>query len=580
MPTARVKRKPTRKAYRGVDAETKNWIRNASDELAAKNGCRFDIARATFAREWIEGYCRLYEGEFAGQPMILSDWQLDAVMNLFGWVRHSDDWGREVRRFRRGGVWVPKKNAKSPTLAGIGLYLLCGDGEQGQKVYSSAKDGKQAMISHTHALEMVKRSPELLSECKINKSTGQITHEPTRSFYRVVAGDNPDSQEGLNGSVMVDETHVVDRNLMRILKRAGISRAEPIQLEFSSAGKNPDGYGKSQWDYGREVVAGNISDEAFFYRDYSAPQDAADEDIDTNVIEYGKRANPAWGRIVKHEEFLADYQTSRRSRHEFADFKMYRLGIWQRSSSPFLKESDWTRCKQSFTESDMLGKKCWAGLDLSKTRDMSSLGLVFPWADGIRILSFFWMPESAARENAHLAPFMQWADAGHLILTPGDVTDYGFIRSTFRRLAGLFKMQQLAYDQTYAEETTQALEQGVRDESGKVIEEGTGVPRAVFEQKMMAFAPVCAEFERLVISGKLWHNGHPVLTWQAGHVQVKKDYNNNMRPVKPGKDDIRKVDGIVAAMEALGAYMLAPRDPPQSIYETRGLVNVNDKATH
>jgi phage terminase large subunit-like protein len=56
---------------------------------------------------------------------------------------------------------------------------------------------------------MVRRSPALADECVINKSTGQITHLPTSSVYKVVAGDNPQSQEGLNGSLMVDETHVV-----------------------------------------------------------------------------------------------------------------------------------------------------------------------------------------------------------------------------------------------------------------------------------------------------------------------------------------------------------------------------------
>jgi phage terminase large subunit-like protein len=101
-------------------------------------------------------------------------------------------------------VWIAKKNGKSPTLAAWGLYLLCADGEQGQKVYSVAKDGKQAMIAHTHAIEMVRRSPALSpdmgGECTINRSTGQITYHPTSSVYKVVAGDNPQSQEGLNGS--------------------------------------------------------------------------------------------------------------------------------------------------------------------------------------------------------------------------------------------------------------------------------------------------------------------------------------------------------------------------------------------
>src|SRR5690606_10957250 len=138
----------------------------------------------------------------------------------------------------------------------------------------------------------------LMSECKINsggQEGPQIIHLPSRSVYKIVAGDNPNSQEGLNGSVMVDETHVVNRKLMRVLRGAGISRSEPLQVEVSTAGNNPDGYGKSQFDYGAKVLSGEIQDQAFFYRAYGANQTISDEELDRNVEEIGKSANPSWG---------------------------------------------------------------------------------------------------------------------------------------------------------------------------------------------------------------------------------------------------------------------------------------------
>jgi phage terminase large subunit-like protein len=38
-------------------------------------------------------------------------------------------------------------------------------------------------------------------------------------------------------------------------------------------------------------------------------------------------------------------------------------------------------------------------------------------------------------------------------------------------------------------------------------------------------------------------------------VRVKSDANNKKRPVKPTQDDHRKIDGIVAAIMALGVMM-------------------------
>lgn len=542
------------------DRVTRQWVRNVADERAAASGCRFDEERAEHAVRWIQQTCHLYEGEFAGQLMELRDWQDEVTRRLFGWVRHSEDWGREVRRFRRASVWVPKKNKKSPTLAAWGLYLLCGDGEMGQKVYSVAKDGKQAMISHTHALEMVRRSPQLSAECQVNKSTGQITHQPTSSFYKVVAGDNPQSQEGLNGSLMVDETHVVDRRLMKILRGAGISRSEPLHIEVSTAGSNPDGYGKERYDYGRKVESGEFEDEQLLFVSYSAPQDLADADLEADPVKWGKAANPAWGHTIKPAEFLQDYQTAKVSLSDLADFKMYRLNVWQQSASPWLREADWAACRRDFTEADLEGQDCWAGLDLSKTRDMTALVLAFRGEEpeSWRLLPYFWLPEETARKLNHLAPFLAWARAGHLALTPGSAVDYGFIRAAFRRLAARFNIRELAYDKTYADETTQALEQGVMDDKGGTVEEGTGVSRIEFPQTITAFAGPTADFERLVITGRLEHSGHPILTWQAGHVQVRTDANCNKRPVKPRPDDHRKIDGVVAGIMALARGMLSP----------------------
>ena len=74
-----------------VDKLTREWIRNASDERAALRGYRFDGERASETVDWIQRYCYLYEGDRAGERMILGDWQLDATMRLFGGVKYSEE---------------------------------------------------------------------------------------------------------------------------------------------------------------------------------------------------------------------------------------------------------------------------------------------------------------------------------------------------------------------------------------------------------------------------------------------------------------------------------------------------------
>ena len=293
-----------------TDKLTKRWIRNESDERAAAAGYRFDEAKGQFVVDWMYEYLCLYEGDWAGEPFVCKDWQLEATMRLFGWIKQSDRWGRDVRRFRKASIWVAKKNKKSPTLAAWGLYLLAGDGEQGQKVFVAAKDGQQAReIAGKHAVEMMLQSPQLSTECKLNKNSMQITHESTRSFLRPLSSANTrikEAKEGINGSVLIDETHVVDRDFINRISRAGISRSEPLHIEVSTAGNNPDSYGKERYDYAQRVLRGEHVDHQLFAMCHEAPQDLTDADLDADPVKYGKMANPAWGHTIGEEEYLAE----------------------------------------------------------------------------------------------------------------------------------------------------------------------------------------------------------------------------------------------------------------------------------
>ena len=548
-----------------VDCITKKWIRNRSDELAVSNGCRFDVERGEHVIHFFQQFLRFYEGtEWVGKHFIPLPWQEDLLMRAYGWIRYSSDWNRDVRRFRKVSVWLPKKNGKSPLAAGNGLYLLVYDGEYGQKVFSSARDGRQAGIMHAHARMMVQSSPELDAECKINKSTGRIAHLPTNSFYDILAGDNIRGQEGLNGSVIIDETHVCDDRLAKVLEYMGASRSEPMQWEFSTAGEDPESYGRRQYEYGKSVERGDILDDGFLFVCYEAPQNATDDDIQNNP-ELWHQANPSWGVTIKETEFRDSLQRARKSLSDWITFKRYRLNIWATSVNPWLPMDRWESCYREFTEDDFHNKECWAGIDLSKTQDMSALVLVFKGDDGeYFLLPYFWLPEDVAKDKNHLASFVEWADKGYLELCPGNTIDYRFIKRRFIEIAQKFNVLNILYDNKFADQLTQE------------INEEIGIPRTVFPQSIMAFAGPTAGFEGDVIAGKIHHNGNPILTWQAGNTQVRTDSNCNKRPVKPRPIDIKKIDGIVAAIMAYAGATT----PEQNLYVPGAMLDREPASAH
>lgn len=584
-----------------IDAITQSWIRNESDQRAAEAGYRFDVERAAYTVWWIERYCRLYEGEWAGEPMVLRgchdeqldlpihlewnrggkedsvfraevyaerfaagepvDWQYEVTMRVFGWVGYSERWKREVRRFRKSLVLTGKKTKKSPTLAAWGLFLLAGDGENGQKVFFGAKDGSQARdIAGQHAVAMVEQSPDLSSVCQINRNEMKISHLPSRSFLKPISsGDSRTQQakEGLNGSLFIDELHVTDRAFMNRVKRMGISRSEPLVAMFSTAGNDPEGYGKEQYDYGCEVIDGKREDHQYFAAVYAAPQDLTDADLEADPVKYGRMANPAWGHTIGEEEFLSDYRESSITTSNLADFKMYRLNIWQKSSQPWKIANRWAACRSERMLQSFQGEPCWIGADLSRARDMSAIVLTFRDESGERPeyyqFAWAWMVREYAEKHASKAPFLQW-EADGLIEFCEETIDMRQIEAVIRELAGTHYVREFRHDPAYANEMSRRLE------------EDLGILAVPFRQTIIQYAKPTDDFEAAVIDGSLHHDGNPVYAWEIGHAKVKSDPNNNRRIVKPTDDDYRKVDIVQAGIMSLSGAVAAQADT--SIYAT------------
>jgi phage terminase large subunit-like protein len=471
---------------------------------------------------------------------------------------------------------VPTHN--SPNCAANNLYLLCGDGEPGQKVYQAAVNGEQARIAQMHAVQMVRQSPALFDDCKVNNQTLAITHLPSNSTLTILTGDDSrgaKAKEGLNGSVSYDEMHVVNREMEERTSRAGISRKEPLNVSFSTAGDDPSSVGFQRFAYGRQVNAGERADPHFLHVEYGAPDKVSDADIEANLDAYGKLANPAWGDLVKPTEFRADWQRSKGQPREVARFKQYRLNLWVGSTNQWLNTAGWESGKRDYTLADLAGRECWAGLDLSRTRDMTAFVLVFPWpedgAEVVRLWPLFWLPEQTARERDHLFPFLSWAKDGRLSLTPGGVVDYGKVKADIRAAVRGhdLRLLKLFYDQKYAEELTQQLADG--ESIGTSSEDGLGCERVAFPQTLMHFTGPAKEFERRVGAGLVQHPGCPVMAWQVGHCECLTDRNNNVRPVKPSPHSGKSVDGVVSAVMGFAEVMAAAAP---SVYETRGLQSV------
>jgi len=532
-------------------ADTKEMIRNNIDEYAVENfNCQWFPEWAEHFREVCEHYFQLWEGHNAGKPMRLLDWQRECTDHIFGWGIWSKEYNQWIRRFRIATCFVPKKNGKSPLAAAVGNYLLCFDDEPGQQVWSAAKDGKQAQIVHRHAQNMAKASPQMQDMgIKVNGSTGRILFPANNSFYGTMAADNIQSQEGLNGSCILDEIHVVPDKLAVVLDGMGASRRNPLRFEISTAGDNPYGYGGKQYEYGKAVNEGLIKDIHHFFRVWEVPQDTKDEAL-VNDEKLWELANPALGITVSRDQFKSSMLRARRSVTDWANFKQRRFGIWQKSANPFLKAHDWAACTAKYSFEDFYGQGGGIGLDMARNHDFAAATFVVRFGEGWRIWPIIWATESGiAAVGAQVSRIYDWLAQGQLIQVEGATITNEDIVTTLDPLIELVGTRLMAYDPTFATDIVNSLHKKHR----RLI-------AGEFKQTFQMYAHPTAEFESAVIDHNLQHPDNEVLNWMAGHC-LAKEVAGKKKPLKDENAPWQKIDAVQASVMGLHACCQAPQIP-------------------
>lgn len=504
---------------------------------------RFDESAAQRVIDFLHYHCRHVKGEWAGKPLDLEGWQEEIVRQAFGWKRADG-----TRLYRRAYVEIPKKSGKSTMGSGIGLYLLCGDGEPGAEVYSLASDKSQAGIVFEPAKLMARTGEFLARDCRVY--TSSIVYKGS-SFYKVLSADVK-AKHGLNWhGLIMDELHTQpNRDMYDTLKGGGLARRQPFFWLFTTAGWDRTSICWELHEYARKICEGLIEDSNWFVRIYQASEQEDWEDL-----EVWKAVNPNYGISVKPEYLEEQHRETEGSPAAQNTFRRLHLNQWTESDVRWLDMKAWDRGNQPLRPLE--GRQCWGGLDLASTLDVGALVLVFPDDDGtVDLLPFFWVPRETAesRTRKEKVQYLAWVQSGHMMATEGNVIDYGFIREEVKGLPDRYELEELAADPHNATQLLVELEQ-----------EGITVLR--HSQGPATMNNGTKEFERLVKSGRVRHAGHPVLRWMASNVTVSQDSSGNLKPDK--KRSGEKIDGITAAVMGVGRMMLNQK--PKSKYEKEGV---------
>lgn len=558
MPSSRKRKAPARGRLKELLKAAKDegwarWIKSEADEKAVLRGCFFDAEAGERVCAFFERFIRHSKGQWAGQPFVPLAWQRDELlMPLFGWKRRNG-----FRRYRMAYIEIPKKNGKSTLCAGLGLYLLTKDDEPGAEVYSAAADRDQASIVYGEAENMALASPALRKRLKIISSRKTIVFPKTRSFYRALSADAY-TKEGYNiHGLIFDELHAQrSRDLWDTLRYGGEARRQPLLVSITTAGYDRNTICWEQHEYAKKILEGSIEDESFFA--YIRAAHEADDWTDPAVW---AKANPSLGETISVDGFRQSCIEAQESPRKQAAFKRYRLNMWTSAAEDWIEPAKWKACAGDVDLEKLAQLRCWAGVDLSSTTDLSACAVIFePDEEGlVHLLLWAWVPGEniAKRARNDRVPYDLWAQQGWIEATEGNVIDHDWIRKKIRDvLKERFPLLQVVgYDPWNATKWAIDLE-------------SDGVPVMEVRQGFKTMSPATKELERLVLSGKLRHDGNPVLQWCVSNVVLAEDPAENIKPEK--KKSSERIDGAVAAIIAVHC-MAQAREQEPSVYEQRGL---------
>ena len=477
------------------------------------------------------------KGKWAGQPLTLEPWQQFIIASLFGWKRADG-----TRRFRESYTEVARKNGKSTLSSGVGLKLLSADFEPGAEVYCAATKKEQARIVFDDARNMATASRALAG--KITVQQHSIFSLATASKMKPMSSDAK-TEDGLNPhGIIIDEYHAHPTDeLYGVLKSATGARAQPLLSIITTAGFNRLGPCAQL----RKACVGLLEelyqDDAYFTIIFSL--DEGDEWSDETTWQ---KANPNLGVSVGLDYLREQFRAAERTPSLQVNFKTKHLNLWTDASAVWLPHELWMQGAQGTAITELAGRRCWGGLDLASVRDITALVFVFPKDGGaFDVLPFFWVPEDSVEERTKKdgVPYRQWVEEGYLLTTPGNVTDYNFIKAQALDLCELYQVQMIEYDRFNASQLVIDLTE-------------EGVPMQPFGQGFVSMSAPTKELEKLVLEGKIHHYGNPVLAWMCGNVELKRDPAGNIK-IDKGKSK-EKVDGMVALAEALGGYMSGPAE--------------------
>ena len=450
-----------------------------------------------------EHFLVIPKGHGARKPFTVEPFQREILKGLF--PMRGD-------RPRQGLVALPRGNGKSTLAALIALYALFADDEDSPQIVLVASTFQQARIVFDTARRMVELSPELSARTKILKDRLVV---PSSDGLLIPMAADPDGLQGLDFSLaIIDELHVVDRELWEVITTAQGKRAQSLCLAISTPA---DSEQSIMWDL---VSLSRLAPRKdFFFREWTSN---LKHPVDCKHC--WRVANPALGKFLDEPSMEGVLRTSLES-----TFRRLRLGQWLEVAA-----------------------EQWISPDLWRACEIETTGI--PWgADVVLAVDGSFTGDATAIVAASIGPVPHlekvglWEPHAH---GEGWQVPIAEVEETLRTACKTYKVREINFDPYRWSRTMQAL----------ALE---GLPILEHPQSPQRMTPSTVGLYEAVSNRLVTHGGDEDLSRHVMNARVTED-SRGTRISKATKNSDRKIDLAVCCVMAFGRASWHANQKPKS----------------
>ena len=384
------------------------WIRSLYEKIMAgiEDGTYiFDQKKANNAIRFVEKYCKHNKGKLGGQPLILELWQKAALSCIYGIV---DQEGK--RQFREVFMVIGRKMGKTLFAAAIIAYETYVDGEFGSEIYCVAPKLDQSDLVYS-AFEFTKDNTPVFKQMTKKRKTDLYVQKTNTTIKKIAF--NEKKADGYNPMLTVAD-EMSSWPAVRGLKQYEVmisgtgAREEPLTLAISSSGYEDNGIYDELMGRSTRFLKGDSREKRLLPFLYMIDDTNKWDDI--NEL---RKSLPGMGVSVPVSFILDQIDIASESLSKKAEFMTKYCNIKQNSSQAWLDAVDVDNCYGDVIDpEDFRGSYCVAGLDLSRTTDLTSACVLIEKNEKLYVLMKFFLPgakiqDAIKRDNMPYDIFIQ-----------------------------------------------------------------------------------------------------------------------------------------------------------------------------